>query len=135
MKVGFNFLECGMGNNGGTRTILKSGQELENLGCTVEYVATIDNFTWFTHKRPIETIPTDLDVLVATACTTVKSTLQSDAKLSDAFFTEVGKENYRKYYKSYCRVKSDPMFNQLVEMIPLVELERMESCLSRYFEE
>ena len=67
-----------MGNNGGSRTIIISQKTLESLGHICDVIATVDNFSWFKHKLPIRQIPKNLDALIATACTTVKSTLQSN---------------------------------------------------------
>jgi hypothetical protein len=78
MKIAFNMLECGLGNNGGTRTIIKCVEVLEKLGHRCDIIGTADNFTWFDHKPIIPHIPPDLDILIATACTDVNSTLQSD---------------------------------------------------------
>lgn len=78
MKIVFNMLECGLGNNGGTRTIIKCVEVLEKLGHRCDIVGTVDKFTWFGHKPIIQRIPIDTDVIIATACTTVFSTLQSN---------------------------------------------------------
>ena len=78
MKIVFNMLECGLGNNGGTRTIIKCVEVLEKLGHRCDIVGVVDKFTWFDHKPIIRYIPVDTDVIIATACTTVFSTLQSN---------------------------------------------------------
>lgn len=78
MKIGFNFLHSGLANNGGTRTLLKSAQVIEKLGHEVELIATIDKFTWFKHKNIVSNISEDLDVIIATACTTVASTIETN---------------------------------------------------------
>jgi hypothetical protein len=80
MKIGFNFLGCGMGNNGGTRTIIKCHNTMKELGHESYLISSCDNFNWFEHDKPLRQIPNDLDVLIATACTTVNSTLKSNAK-------------------------------------------------------
>lgn len=80
MKIAFNMLQCGLDNNGGTRTIIKCAEVLEKLGHRCDIVSTVDNFNWFEHKAPVRSIPRDADVVVATACTTVNSTLKSNAK-------------------------------------------------------
>jgi len=79
MNIVFNMLECGLGNNGGTRTIIKCAEVLENLNHRCDIVATADNFTWFDHKKIISNIPTDTEVVIATAHSTVMSTLRSGA--------------------------------------------------------
>jgi len=78
MYIIFNALNSGLGNNGGSRTLIKCAETIESLGVRCDIVATDDNFTWFNHKKPISYIPNDADVIVATACTTVESTLSSN---------------------------------------------------------
>lgn len=80
MKIGFNTLNSGLANNGGSRTVISCAQAIENLGHQCELIATTDKFDWFPHKKAIPYIPDDLDVIVATACTTVPSTLESRIK-------------------------------------------------------
>lgn len=64
MKIVFNGLRSGLGNNGGTRTILKSAQVLEALGHQCEIASVVDNFTWFDHKKIINCLPSDFDVVI-----------------------------------------------------------------------
>jgi hypothetical protein len=78
MYICFNFLNVGLGNNGGTRTILKCGETLIKLGHKVDFVSTIDQHTWLKHKPIIKKIPTNADVLIATGCNSVDSTSKSD---------------------------------------------------------
>ena len=80
MKIGFNLLGCGLGNNGGSRTIIKCNEVLNKLGHSSFLISDVDNFTWFKHEKPLMNIPSDLDVLIATANTTIQSTLSSIAK-------------------------------------------------------
>ena len=77
MKIVFNSLNSGLGNNGGSQTIIKCVETIEQLGHQCNIVATVDNFTWFDHKPVISYIPLDTDIIVATACTTVENTLSS----------------------------------------------------------
>lgn len=78
MKLAFNVVNSGLGNNGGSRTILLCQKALEELGHTCYIIGTADNFTWFEHKPIISYLPRDLDAIIATACTTVDSTLGSN---------------------------------------------------------
>jgi len=78
MKLAFNTLNSGIASNGGSRTVILCSQTLEKLGHRSDIIATVDNFTWFEHKSVISHIPSDLDVIIATACTTVESTLRSN---------------------------------------------------------
>lgn len=80
MKIGFNFIGCGMGNNGGTRTIIKCSETIKELGHESILISHVDNFNWFPHDKAIKSIPKNIDALVATACSTVDSTLKSGVK-------------------------------------------------------
>ena len=78
MNIAFNMTQCGLGNNGGTRTILLCAKVLEELGHKCDIIGVSDRFTWFEHKPIIPYVPDDLDAVIATACTTVMSTLSMD---------------------------------------------------------
>jgi len=78
MKLAFNSLNSGIADNGGSRTVILCAKTLEKLGHRCDIIATVDNFTWFDHKPVLSYIPNDLDVIIATACTTVESTLRSN---------------------------------------------------------
>ena len=67
-------LGCGLGNNGGSQTIIKSCATLNKLGFKSEIVSEIDNFTWFNHRKPINSIPKNASAIVATGCGTVEHT-------------------------------------------------------------
>ncbi len=76
MKLAFNSINSGLGNNGGSRTIIKCAESIESLGHRCDIIANVDNFDWFEHKPVINYFPNDLDVLIAVACTDVVPTLQ-----------------------------------------------------------
>lgn len=78
MELAFNTLNSGLANNGGSRTIILCSQILEKLGHRCDLIGTSDRFTWFEHKPIISYFPSALDVVIATACTTVASTLGSN---------------------------------------------------------
>ena len=80
MNIVFNFNNCGMGNNGGTRTILYCQKTLEKMGHNCDIITPIDKFTWFKHKPPLCNPPSNIDILIATSCKTVDSTLKIPAK-------------------------------------------------------
>jgi len=75
MRLAFNCLDSGLGNGGGSKTTILCSKTIEELGHKCDIIATVDNFTWFEHKKVIDYIPKDLDVIIATACTTLPSTL------------------------------------------------------------
>ena len=46
MKIVFNAIRCGLGNNGGTRTIVKSAKVLRLLGVDAYILAKANQYTW-----------------------------------------------------------------------------------------
>jgi len=81
MKLVFNGLNSGLGNNGGSRTILKCTETLNNMGHECNIIANTDNFTWFKHRPIIKHIPDNLDVAIAIAAVDVVSTLRMDTPI------------------------------------------------------
>jgi hypothetical protein len=78
MNVVFNSINSGLGNNGGTRTILKCSEVLNNLGHRCDVLANVDKFTWFDHRPVIDQLPADLDVMIAVACSDVLPTIRAN---------------------------------------------------------
>jgi hypothetical protein len=80
MRIAFNLLDCGLGNNGGSQTIIRMADKLFRLGHEVNILINQPNrFTWFDIPDGLilkikNTIP-QYDVMIATGCSTVKSTL------------------------------------------------------------
>lgn len=80
MRIVFNFQEVGLGNNGGTRTIIKCAETLQNLGHEVILSSKAMRYTW--HKTEVKVgrkIP-DCDIIVATGYRSVGSTLKARAR-------------------------------------------------------
>jgi len=82
MKIIFNALNCGLGNNGGSQTIVKSANTLVNMGHDVSIIDTGANkHTWnVLHAnhlkiKNIEQCP-KCDVLIGTGIKTFESTLR-----------------------------------------------------------
>lgn len=82
MKIIFNVMNCGLGNNGGSFTLINSANILSELGCNVCFIDTgKNNHTW--SKLNVEhliiknqkNIP-KADVVIATGYKTFKSTLE-----------------------------------------------------------
>lgn len=73
MNICFNLQNCGLGNNGGSQTIILSSQTLNDIGHKSNIVTDHggSGFTWFKHAKPIKNFPNDTDVVIATGCTTV----------------------------------------------------------------
>lgn len=78
MKIVFNLIIAGCGNNGGTRTVLLSAQALESLGHNCNVVARVDNFTWFPHKAVINHIPNDTEVIINASAADYEVTRRSN---------------------------------------------------------
>ncbi|GAG56059.1 unnamed protein product [marine sediment metagenome] len=81
MKLSFNTINSGLANNGGSRTVILCSQTLEKLGHRCDIIGVDDRFTWFKHKPIIPYFPSDLEVVIATACTTVASTLSCNVPI------------------------------------------------------
>jgi len=67
MNIAFYAAKSGIGNNGGSRTILKSAQVLRERGHSACVVSLVDRFTYFRHMPVVDTIPDDTDVVIATS--------------------------------------------------------------------
>ncbi len=85
MKIIFNLINCGLGNNGGSQTIVKSANVLSDLGHEVIIIDSMNiKYTWDKLKVPhliiknLKDVP-NADVIIATGYKTVDSTI----KLSD----------------------------------------------------
>ena len=82
MRILFNLINCGLGNNGGSSTIIHSANTLIEMGNNVKIIDSMKNmFTWFPLKadhvilRDLDDCP-DADVVIATGYKTVESTLR-----------------------------------------------------------
>ena len=77
MKIIFNLLGVGLGNNGGSRTLVRLADELAALGCSVNIAATeYRNYTLTPLRVPICSKLEPCDALIATGYRSVGSTLQ-----------------------------------------------------------
>lgn len=102
MYIVFNSLNSGLGNNGGSRTIIKSAEALNALGFHCDIAANVDNFTWFTHKKPINYLPTDADIVINVAAIDYEITKKCSIKKKIAWWR--GHESWAnsENYLSYC---------------------------------
>lgn len=76
MKIVFNVHDVGLGNNGGSRTIIRSAQTLINLGHEVYIAGSINRATWWKPDVPfVKKIP-ECDAIIATGYHSVKSSLK-----------------------------------------------------------
>ena len=91
MRIAFNLLNCGLGNNGGSQTIIRMAKELSKLNHDVKILLNQPNkFTWFEIPEDLllyeGDITPEFDVMVATGCSTVESTLKYDKLPMDKKF-------------------------------------------------
>lgn len=117
MRIVFNLHKVGLGNNGGSRTIIKSAETLASLGQEVIISSDIRNkYTWEKIDNKIKficgkKIPNG-DVIIATGINSVRSTI--DSNIGKKFYYVRGfetwaakKETLFKSYKSLrCIVNS-----------------------------
>jgi len=84
MNILFNAIGCGLGNNGGTKTIIKSAEVLKDLGCGVSILADVDNYTWHKHNLYVNGNMTafvkEFDTVVNVSVWDVDSTLEISKK-------------------------------------------------------
>jgi len=81
MRIIFNLMSCGLGNNGGSHTIVRSSNVLCDLGHSVYLVDLIPcKYSWIPLKakhivvKSFDQVP-DADFIIATGYTTVTSTI------------------------------------------------------------
>jgi len=82
MRILFNSINCGLGNNGGSSTIIHSANTLVDMGHDIKVIDSMKNkFTWFPLKakhiilKDLADCP-DADVVIATGYKTVGPTLK-----------------------------------------------------------
>lgn len=95
MNLCFNLQNCGLGNNGGSQTIILSNQILIDLGHNSNIVTDggSSSFTWFKHKKPLQRFPEDTEAVIATGCTTVINT--SKLNIPKKYWWIRGHEDWR----------------------------------------
>lgn len=80
MKVVFNLQSVGLGNNGGSRTLIKCAETLRDLGCDVVIATSANRYTWHKIRVPVVNKAPKCDVIVATGFGSVLSTLEHKTK-------------------------------------------------------
>lgn len=110
MKLAFNGVKSGLGNNGGSRTILLSSQVLESLGHRCDIISFKDDFTWFSHKPPIKYIPSDLDAIVNIAAVDYEATRNTNIPIKAAYWRGheiwANDENYLRHCYTDIKIKN-----------------------------
>jgi len=116
MKIVFNLLNVGLGNNGGSRTLIKCADTLSTLGQDVVLFTNQPNkFTWSKIKSKIlygNTHP-HCDVSIATGFKSIKSTIKAPAAKKYCYIRGLErwvapeKELFGMYKKINCIVNSE----------------------------
>lgn len=121
MKIVFNMLGkgCGLGNNGGSRTLIKCAETLLELKQDVVIQAELNEYTW--HKPKVKiviggNIP-KCDVVIASGYGSVESTVKAPAKLKYYYLRgfEIWRATEDELFESYrkldCLVNSEWLRN------------------------
>ncbi len=75
MVIVFNLLTTGLGNNGGSKTLIRSAETLQELGEEVYIACQSNSCTWWTIGVPVIKKLRPCDVLIATGFGSVRSTI------------------------------------------------------------
>lgn len=112
----------GLGNQGGSRTIVLSAMMLNELGHKA-YVVTQhkDKLTWFKHPKPLKCIPKDTDVCIACSVSDIKPMLTRMPKRAKAFW--------------WCRLLEDYQMpkSKIIRHASKVHTLVNSECLQRWF--
>ena len=79
MRIVFNLHNVGLGNNGGSRTLLRCAETLQALGAEVYIYADKSKYTWHKTLVPIVAKAPRCDVMIATGYRSVPSTIKARA--------------------------------------------------------
>lgn len=93
MLIVFNTLNVGLGNNGGSKTLIRCAETLQELGHEVYLAAGGNNYTWNKIKVPIIKSVPKANIVVATGFGSVRSTLKT--KADKKFYYIRGLETWR----------------------------------------
>lgn len=85
----------GLGNNGGSKTIIKSARVLTELGHPTDIVADVDKFTWFKHEKVIHRIPDDADVVISVSVSEIDYVVKHSPKKARTFWWARALETWR----------------------------------------
>ena len=81
MHICFTAIGSGFANNGGTKTIYSCANILHILGHEISLASTNYDFTWFpTKAQKLTQLPTNADIIIATAVHTIKPLLKHKTK-------------------------------------------------------
>ena len=127
MRITFNLMSCGLGNNGGSMTIVRSANTLCDLGHKVYIIDTYKNMhTWnklkASHikvKKPSD-IP-DSDAVIATGFKTVRSTVELPSRCGLAFHWIRGWETWN---MNENKIVKDVLLQPTFKMVNSVSLQK-----------
>jgi len=125
MKIVFNLMNCGLGNNGGSLTLIKSANTLQELGHEVYIIDSMENqYTWGELKVPHiiikerKNIPNS-DIILATGYNTWKHTLNLPNRCGKKYVWVRGWEIWNSSEKNIVSILSDKRIIKLVNSICL----------------
>jgi len=103
LKIVFNLQSVGLGNNGGSRTLIKSAETLKELGHEAFIWTSANNYSWHKIKVPVVSQEPKADVIIATGYRSVKSTLASKTNKKYYYIRgfELWQANKKDLLKSY----------------------------------
>lgn len=134
MKIAFNLISCGLGNNGGSLTIIKSANALVDLGHEVYIVDSMSNqCTWEKLKAEYINVNTDItaihsqvDVVVCTGFKTLKAIRSFWPKMSGnrVFHWIRGWETWNYPEEELISMLSDDYIYPTIKMVNGAQLQR-----------
>jgi len=95
VKIAFDLHDTGLGNNGGSRTVIKCGETLQSLGCKVRMYSNIPNkYSWDIPRIKITNNVSSDFAIIATGYYSLRHTLN--------FHSEIG---------TYCYIRGHELWN------------------------
>lgn len=101
MRIVFNLQSTGLGNNGGSRTLIKCAEVLQDLGHEVTLWCFANSYKWSKIKVPVKSEMPKCDVIVATGYSSVPTTVA--ANVQRKFYYVRGFELWRASEKQLLR--------------------------------
>lgn len=122
MKIIFNLINTGIGNNGGSASVIKSANTLKSLGEDVIIIVNgKSNYTWSEINAPVVKVKDvneiDGDVIIATGINTLDSTNKS--KISNKFIWIRGYEIWNVSEDKFIKMLKESKCKKIVNSIGL----------------
>ena len=93
MRIVFNLMDVGLGNNGGSKTLIRCAETIADLDNDVIISSQANHYTWHKIRVPVVKYLPKTDIIVATGYGSVKSTIES--KAAKKFYYIRGFETWR----------------------------------------